>query len=304
MVGGSMSLTVTLKLQLVVLPEASVAVQVTRLIPAGKAVPFVGLQIRLTLVQLSVAVASKVTTWPQSPGAVLVTMSVGHEIVGGSVSLTVIVKVQALVPVLASVPVQVTVLVPLGKVEPLAGTQMKLAPEQLSVTRGDANSTTCSQSPGAVLVTRLGGQSIAGGSLSLTVTLKVQVLVLPLASVAVQVTSVAPLGKDQPLAGAQTKPAPGQLSLTNGANATACSQVPGAVLVTMSVGQVMTGSSVSFTTTEKLQVAVFPAASVAVQFTAFVPLAKALPLVGVQLTLTPGQLSVAVAASKLTIWAH
>jgi hypothetical protein len=72
----------------------------------------------------------------------------------------------------------------------------------------------------------------------------------------------------------------------------------------MSVGQVMIGNSVSFTTTEKLQVAMFPAASVAVQLTAFVPLAKTLPLVGVQLTLTPGQLSVAVAVPKLTIWVH
>src|SRR2546430_17538711 len=54
----------------------------------------------------------------------------------------------------------------------------------------------------------------------------------------------------------------------------------------------MTGSSASFTVTMKLQLAVLPLASVAVQVTVLAPVLKILPLVGVQLTVTPGQLSV------------
>jgi hypothetical protein len=66
----------------------------------------------------------------------------------------------------------------------------------------------------------------------------------------------------------------------------------------------MTGNWVSFTVTMKLQLAVLPLASVAMQFTVLAPVLKTLPLVGVQLTLTPGQLSVAIAAAKLTCWLH
>ena len=60
------------------------------------------------------------------------------------------------------------------------------------------------------------------------------------------------------------------------------------------------GGSVSFTVTEKAQLAVLPLASVAVQLTGFVPLLKVLPLAGLQVTLAPEQLSEAVAA-KFTI---
>jgi hypothetical protein len=55
----------------------------------------------------------------------------------------------------------------------------------------------------------------------------------------------------------------------------------------------MLGGCVSLTVTWKLQLAVLFAASVAVQVTVVVPLAKVEPLGGVQLAVTPGQLSVA-----------
>ena len=48
--------------------------------------------------------------------------------------------------------------------------------------------------------------------MSATVTLKLQVLLLPVASVAVQVTVVVPTANAVPLAGAQLAVAPGQLS--------------------------------------------------------------------------------------------
>src|SRR5258708_31082876 len=68
----------------------------------------------------------------------------------------------------------------------------------------------------------------------------------------------------------------------------------------MPTGHVITGTSMSFTVTLKLQLAVFPAASVAVQVSVFVPVPKLEPLAGTQATVTPGQLSVAVAAKFTT----
>jgi hypothetical protein len=50
--------TVTLKVQVLVFPAASVAVQVTVLVPTGKVVPEGGLQTAVTPGQLSVAVGA------------------------------------------------------------------------------------------------------------------------------------------------------------------------------------------------------------------------------------------------------
>ena len=63
-------------------------------------------------------------------------MLAGQVIDGGCVSLTVTVKVQKPVLFELSVAVQVTVVVPFGKVEPEAGTQLTVTPEQLSVAGG------------------------------------------------------------------------------------------------------------------------------------------------------------------------
>jgi len=59
-------------------------------------------------------------------------------------------------------------------------------------------------------------------------------------------------------------------------------------------GEVSEGSAVSLTVTVKVQALVFRLASVAVQVTVVVPLLKLVPLAGVQLTVDPGQLSLAV----------
>ncbi len=59
--------------------------------------------------------------------------------------------------------------------------------------------------------------------------------------------------------------------------------------------QVTEGASVSFTVTVKLQVAALPEASVAVAVTEEVPTANTLPEAGLRATVTPGQLSLAVA---------
>ena len=60
--GGSLSLTVTVKLQESLLPEASVAVHFTVLVPFGNANPDAGEHDVVTPGQLSVAVSVNVVT--------------------------------------------------------------------------------------------------------------------------------------------------------------------------------------------------------------------------------------------------
>ena len=62
----------------------------------------------------------------------------------------------------------------------------------------------------------------------------------------------------------------------------------------MLAGQAITGFSVSLTVTVNEQLAVLPAASVAVLVTVVVPFGKVEPEGGLLTTVTPGQLSVAV----------
>jgi hypothetical protein len=60
------------------------------------------------------------------------------------------------------------------------------------------------------------GQVIVGAVVSCTVTVKLHEAIKPAPSVAVQVTVVAPTGKNEAEAGAQATVAPGTLSLTVG----------------------------------------------------------------------------------------
>src|SRR5262245_40575100 len=123
--GASVSLTVTVNVQALVFPLASVAVQVTSVLPLANVAPLVGLHVTVSLGQGAVAAgAVKLATVVHWLEAVFVLMSAGHAAMTGfSVSLIVTVNVQALVFPLASVAVQVTVVVPLLKLEPVAGMQ-------------------------------------------------------------------------------------------------------------------------------------------------------------------------------------
>jgi hypothetical protein len=90
-----LSTTVTVNEQAVdVLPLASVAVQLTVLVPFWKVEPDGGVQLAVAPEQLSFAVAEKVTTAEHNPGAVVVFMFPGQLTVGGCVSFTVTVKLQ------------------------------------------------------------------------------------------------------------------------------------------------------------------------------------------------------------------
>src|SRR3954470_16357714 len=106
------------------------------------------------------------------------------------------------------------------------------------------------------------GQAVrVGGWLSVTVTVKLQAFVCALVSVAVQVTVVVPFGKSAPLTGLQTKVTPKQLSVAVAVNVTWAVHLPASVLTVTFAGQVMCGSSVSFTVTVNVQVTELFAAS-------------------------------------------
>jgi len=125
---------VTVKEHDTLLPPASLAVHITRFVPAGKVVPLAGAQTIPATAQLSLAVAANVTLLLlHCAESVLLTIFAGHVITGFSVSLIVTVKLrEALLPAV-SLATQVTVRTPTAKVLPLAGVQVRLAREQLSV---------------------------------------------------------------------------------------------------------------------------------------------------------------------------
>jgi hypothetical protein len=116
-----------------VLPEASVAVQVTVVQPIGKQLPDGGLQTTVTPGQSSLAVAVKFTTAQVSLMlAVIAVLFGGQVITGGCVSLTFTVNVQPGPALL----VQVTVVVPTGKNEPDAGEQVMVPQVPVGVGAG------------------------------------------------------------------------------------------------------------------------------------------------------------------------
>ena len=119
MVGFSLSLMMTVKEQLVELPEVSVALQFTVLVPLLKVEPEGGVQAAITPGQLSVADAQVTLVFEQVPRSVLAVIFAQVRL-GFSLSLTVMVKEQVAVFPEASVAVQMTVVAPFGKVEPLA----------------------------------------------------------------------------------------------------------------------------------------------------------------------------------------
>src|SRR5438034_9397629 len=115
---------------------------------------------------------------------------------------------------------------------------------------------------------------MTGFSLSVTVTLKLQLALLPLPSSAVQLTVVVPLAKAVPLAGLQVTLAVPQLSAAVALKVTLLEQVPGAVSTVMSAGQWILALSCASPVSVKLQAALLPLPSSAVQLTVVVPLGK------------------------------
>src|SRR5260370_995062 len=143
MAGGCVSLTVTVKLQLSLLPWISLTVTSTVAVPTGKVCGEVMvvapiLYTVLATPQLSVGVATKATLAEHSLASLGATMLAGQLGLGFSVSLTVTLKLQSVWLPAASVTRKVLMVVPTGKVAPLARPAVcaAVAPGQLSVPTG------------------------------------------------------------------------------------------------------------------------------------------------------------------------
>ena len=112
-------MTVTVKLQLVVVPQESVAVQVTVLVPMGKVLPLRGLQVTIGGEHPPVAKQLKKTVAPFGLAAETVRLEEQMSVIGVWTTVTWNEQLAELPQV--SLAVQVTVLVPIGKVLPLGG---------------------------------------------------------------------------------------------------------------------------------------------------------------------------------------
>src|SRR6516164_5874306 len=102
--------------------------------------------------------------------------------------------------------------VPMKKVLPLGGILTTVTPLQLSPAVTENVTLLLLHWPGSAATTMFPGQLMVGASVSCTVTVKVQELVLPLLSVAKLVTVVMPTGKAEPLGGTVTRLVTPQLS--------------------------------------------------------------------------------------------
>jgi hypothetical protein len=122
-VGAVLSLTVTVNVQVAVLPEPSVATLVTVVVPVLKKLPEAGVETTLTVPQLSVAVTLKLTVAPQLPEAEATDIFCGQVITGKVVSTTVTTKLQLVELPNVSVATLVTVVLPTGNTLPDAGVE-------------------------------------------------------------------------------------------------------------------------------------------------------------------------------------
>ncbi len=137
--------------------------------------------------QLSAVIgAGTVTSAEHRPGSVVWLMSTGQVIVGSSSSVTVTVKAMLLMLPWMSVAVQVTVVTPISKKFPEEELQVTISIPQLSEAVGSVQVTTAPQTPGSLVwVMSAGMPLIVGASSSVTVTVKLAVVLVPLESVAV-----------------------------------------------------------------------------------------------------------------------
>ena len=146
------------------------------------------------------------------------------------------------------------------------------ATAQLSLVTGVPRLTLVALQPELAETITSGGQVIEGAWVSLTVTVKVQVLLLPLASVAVLVTVVTPIGKVEPEVRLLTRLVTEQLSVALTLKVTLLRlHKPASAVRTRLAGQVIKGALVSRTMTRCTQLLVLPLVSVTVQVTKFVP---------------------------------
>ena len=185
----------------------SLPVHVTVVLPIGKVLPLGGLQdTNGGGLHPPVAELVKNTTAPLGPLAITVMLDEQVRLIGGYCGgLTVTTNEQLVDCPQVSLPVHVTVVVPIGKVLPLGGLQDTngggLHPPVAELVKN----TTAPLGPVAVTAMLDEQVRLIGGST--TVTVKLQLVLLPQVSLAVANTVVVPIGNVLPLGG---------LAVTNG----------------------------------------------------------------------------------------
>lgn len=194
----------------------------------------------------------------------------------------------ALLP-FASATEHATTVVPTGNVAPEAGEQLG-AREPLTVSVALAAYVTTAPDSVVAWTETFAGSDKVGGVVSRTVTVKLAEPELPRLSLATQVTVIAPSGNVDPEIGVQlTGRAPSTTSAAEGAGvyvSAAPSDVNASSVVL--AGTLTTGPFVSLIVTSNDPVAILPAASVAVQETAVVPIGNVEPLAGAHATTGAG----------------
>src|SRR6187551_2155817 len=263
-VGGVMSCTTIVPVQVAVFPQSSVAVHVRVVLYAPTHDPGVVASTNVIVTvasQASVAVGGVNTgNAGQLTGVVCAT----QVIVGGVISWTTIVPLQVAVLPQSSVAVQVRVVLYVPVHEPGVDASTNVivtVASQASVAVGGVKTGKAGQSTGEVCAT----QVIVGAVISWTTIVPLQVAVLPQSSVAVQVRVVLYVPVHEPGVDASTKvivTVASQASVAVGDVKTgSAGQLTGVVCAT----QVIVGGVISWTTIVLLHVAVFPQSSDAVQ---------------------------------------
>ena len=185
-VGGVLSNTTMVRLQIAVFPQSSVAVQVrvTLYVPGHDPWVVTSLKVMATLAShASVAVGA---THAGVEGQLIGVLCVAHNIVGGVLSTTTIVRLHEAVFPQSSVAVQVRVTLYVPAHEPCVVTSLKViatVASHASVAVGGLKTGTAGQLIGVVCAT----QVMVGGVMSRTTIVPLHVAVLPQSSVAVQV---------------------------------------------------------------------------------------------------------------------
>ena len=283
-VGFVISVTVTICVAVVVFPLLSVTVHVTVVVPNKNVVG--ALLVTLATAQLSeVTGVPKVTLNATHPLLAYTETFAGAVIVGLTVSVTVTVWVAVATLPLPSVMVHVTVVTPIGNVT--GALLVTLAIVQLSDAIGVPKRTLVAVQPIA-LSEIFAGATIVGKVASITLTVCVAVVLLPLASVTVHVTVVKPSWKI--LGALLVTLAIVQLSKVIGVpNTTPVAVQPVFVLTVIAAGATIVGLIASRTLTVWVAVVLFPLVSVTVQVTVVIPIGK-----------TTGALLVTVATEQLS----
>src|SRR6266516_4297258 len=293
-VGGTESTTVTVAVQVEVLPLLSVTVRVTVLVPMVAQSKLVWLRLRLAMPEASVLPLSSWTpvmvAWPLASNW---TVMFWQTAVGGTESTTVTVAVQVEVLPLLSVTVRVTVLVPMVAQSKLVWLRLRLAMPEASVLPLSSWTAVMVAWPLASNWTVMFWQTAVGGTESTTVTVAVQVEVLPLLSVTVRVTVLVPMVAQSKLVWLRLRLAMPEASVLPLSSWTAVMVAwPLASNWTVMFWQTAVGGTVSITVTVAVQVELLPLLSVTVSVTVLVPMVVQSKLVWLRLRLAMPEASV------------